>query len=291
MSDSEESKDKSQPTATMSAVSIKLPPYWPNDPAIWFAQVEAQFSTRGITNQNTMYAYVVSSLQPAVAEELRDLLLNPPTTQPYDKIKAELITRMSSSDQKRLHQLLISEELGDRKPSQLLRRMQQLLGERTLEDSILKTLFLQRLPTNVQSILATSDSLNTEQLANIADRIMEVGNTATPAQQTVASIKPGNPNKQNEIEELRSMVATLTTQVTELSDQIRRDRGRSQNRNFNRKGKGSWRSNSRSKSKDGNRVNDTGECYYHRKFKEKAYKCRPGCTYPAKQQSNDKASE
>ena len=65
-----------------SAVSIKLPSYWPNDPALWFTQVEAQFTTGGITAEGTKYAYVVGSLQPDVAQEVRDLLLNPPTTEP-----------------------------------------------------------------------------------------------------------------------------------------------------------------------------------------------------------------
>ena len=130
-----------------SAVSIKLPPYWPNDPVLWFTQVEAQFTTCGITAKGTKYAYVVGSLQPDVAQEVQDLLLNPPMTEPYSFLKDEMIKRTFQSEQKRLHQLLTAEELGDRKPTQLYWQMQQLLGERQLELSIMKQLFLQCLPT------------------------------------------------------------------------------------------------------------------------------------------------
>ena len=78
--------------------------------------------------------------------------------------------------------MLISEELGDRKPSQLLRRMKQLLGENKLEDRILRQLFLQRLPQNVHLILASSsDTVYLEQLAVIADKIIEVAPPPTVA--------------------------------------------------------------------------------------------------------------
>ena len=113
----------SPPTPAVAAVSLKLPPFWPNDPAVWFAQVEAQFLTRSISSQATKFAYVIASLPSEIAQEIRDLLISPPSADQYNTLKSELIKRTSASEQKRLHQLLISEELGDRKPSQLLRKM------------------------------------------------------------------------------------------------------------------------------------------------------------------------
>ena len=114
--------------SNVAAISVKIPPFWPSDPQVWFAQVEAQFSTRGITAQQTKFDYIVASLSPEFATEVRDLILHPPTTHPYETLKEQLIRRTAASEQRRFQQLITTEELGDRRPSQLLRRIQQLLG-------------------------------------------------------------------------------------------------------------------------------------------------------------------
>lgn len=166
----------------VAAIQIKLPPFWPKDPSLWFAQIEAQFTTRGITASRTKFDYVVSSLSPEFATEVRDLLLNPPAEQSYEVLIKELTNRTSLSEQRRLQQLLTSEELGDRKPSQVLRRIQQLLGDKanTMDETFMRELFLQRLPSNVRMVLTPSaGDLNLEQLAQLADRIMEA--SPTPA--------------------------------------------------------------------------------------------------------------
>ena len=134
-----------------------------------------------------MYHQVVGSLSPEIAMEIRDLLLKPPDDHPYDVLKQILIERTAASEQRRLQQLFTAEDLGDQKPTQLLHRMQQLLGEKavTTDGSLIKELFMQRLPSNVRMVLAAaSEKTPLEELAALADKIMEV---ALPSIATVAT--------------------------------------------------------------------------------------------------------
>ena len=161
---------------SLVAVSIKLPPFWPIDPTVWFLQVKAQFNTRGITSLKTKFDYVIASLSPEIAFEVRDLFIRPPPDTPYDTLKAELIKQTAASEQRKLQQLISGEELGDCKPTQLLRSMQQLLSDHLSttpeNNTFLKELFLQRLPANVRIVFTSADTAT--DLSNLAEKIVEV---------------------------------------------------------------------------------------------------------------------
>jgi hypothetical protein len=194
----------------VGAVSLKIPPFRPADPHIWFAQVEVQFCTRGISSEKTKFDHVVASLTPEYAQEIRDLILSPPTTTPYTTLKFQLIQRIAVSRQCRFQQLIHSEDLGDRRPTQLLRQMQQLIGDEitTTDDSFLRELFLQKLPASVRMVLASTVNDNLQELAELAAKVTEVA----PPISGVASAHPST----SEITQLRSEVGELRKTLENL---------------------------------------------------------------------------
>ena len=165
-----------QPAPQVSAVQIRLPPFWPKDSKLWFAQIESQFATRWITTSRTKFDYVVSSLSPEFATEVQDLLLHPPKETPYEVLKAKFTKWTSALEQHRIQELLSAEELRNRTPSQVLRHVQQLLGSmaETVDATLLREVFLQCLLSNFCMVITPSaGALNMDQFAQLADHIVE----------------------------------------------------------------------------------------------------------------------
>jgi hypothetical protein len=75
-------------TFYINRVGIQVPPFWPEKPAVWFAQLEKQFALSSITQDATKFYYVISQLENKYAAEVEDYITNPLPTGRYDRIKA-----------------------------------------------------------------------------------------------------------------------------------------------------------------------------------------------------------
>nr|VZI22537.1 unnamed protein product [Spirometra erinaceieuropaei] len=163
-----------------------LPDFWQHAPRLYFFCIEATFHSAKITRETDKYYKLVEALPPTILSQVQTFLTDPPTDAPYTQLKAELLRLASVSDRQRYHALVKEEALGDRKPSKLLRRMRSLVGNMITDDQFSNEMFLERLLTSVQTILASgSDDLEISKLSEMADRMMEVKRLSSP---TIAQV-------------------------------------------------------------------------------------------------------
>ncbi|XP_071043392.1 uncharacterized protein [Parasteatoda tepidariorum] len=140
-------------------------------------QIESQFTLAGVTSESTKFHHVVPALQPEELAIISDIVISPPVYEPFTAFKKRLCAQYAESEAQRLKDLISGMQLGDRRPSGQLLEMRNKAGAR-INDELLKFLFLQGLPTNVQRILAISND-NLDKLAEMAGGIMA---TTTNAQ-------------------------------------------------------------------------------------------------------------
>lgn len=62
------------PSTTIATVTVKLPPLWPANSALWFAHIDSLLATRSITRQETKFRYVANALQANEVGEVRDIV-------------------------------------------------------------------------------------------------------------------------------------------------------------------------------------------------------------------------
>ena len=136
-------------------MSVRIPPFWHAKPALWVAQIESQFAAAGITNNRTKFHTVVAAIESSVLSQIIDIVLNPPVDNMYNTLKTRLLEHYAVSEQKHIRKLLQNLELGDMRPTQLLREMRDLAGNE-MNDNLLKSVwigYLQSTDTKTRFIL------------------------------------------------------------------------------------------------------------------------------------------
>lgn len=244
-------------SGSQASHAIKVPRFWRENPSLWFVQVEAQFALYRIVSEQTKFYIIIAELDTELLTNVSDIVLKPPADV-YTQLKKRLIEHFSVSEERRIKQLLSNLEIGDKKPSMLLREMRNLAND-DVTDEFLRTMWMQRLPTQSQAILSTSTE-PLDNLAKMADKIADI----SPA---IAISSITNPT---------SDVSRLERQIEILTEEVKQLRSRYS------------KSNSRVRSRSNKRDNSaTGFCYYHRRFGQNANKCRQPCTFNSVQNSGN----
>ncbi|GFS66918.1 integrase catalytic domain-containing protein [Nephila pilipes] len=233
-------ENKSDPTALnfdnpnteINRVAVKPPIFWRNKPKLWFLQLEAQFANSGISQDATKYNIVVAALDENVLDFVVDILSNPPENEKYNTLKKALLNRLTDTEESRLKKLLTDLELGDKRPSDLLRQMKSLAGN-SISDEIIKSLWLQRLPQQTQAILTISND-TLDKIAEMADKIIAVYSSSEICQVTKVGSLPNSASSfdRNKLDVLQADIAALTKKFDEFS---RNTRSRSKSRGNDRR--------------------------------------------------------
>ena len=244
----------SRSSLSVSTVSVKLPEWWPDNARLWFIQAEAQFNLRGIKDQKTKFWHVVATIDNATASRLEDILVNPPAENPYDAIKTRLVGAYTPSTYQQMERLADVCGLGDRRPSQLLDDLLALAVGTCKEgcdrhvdccfSPFLRFLFLRSLPEAMRNSLVQHGSLDLRRLAAMADDVWH--GSSRP---TVCEVQPADE-------------AVVEPTVAVVAPQERAS------------------ATKKKKKKQSTSDAPASWCNLHRRFGDRAYRCRQPCDFP-----------
>lgn len=243
-------------------VSVKLPPFWPSDSEIWFQQVEAQFQLGGILMDSTKFYTLLTAVDTKILAQVNNAVLNPPNADKYGNLKKAMLEQFAVSDQKKIKTLLEDIQLGDKKPSNLLNEM-RILGGTKVSGDLLKQIWLQRLPSQIRMIVSTSGDEDLNNIAKMADKLMELGDFSQI--NATSTTSPSNfSNSSSTISALEAKIDALTKQVNQMQ--------------FNQRSRSKFRSSSNKRdSTPAGKKYDT--CWWHFRFGDQAKRCKQPCNF------------
>lgn len=249
--------------AELAKISLRFPPFMKSNAELWFHQVDSQFIAMGISSDKTKFHYVVGILEEEILIQVADIVQNPPIEGKFKKLKDRLISYYGMSDERKMKYLLTEIELGDMKPSALLRKM-QCSAPSYISTELLKVLWIQHLPVQLQSFLrASDDKSDLPALSALADKLHETINVSEMS----ALDKQDVPSAS--LTSLEKKVCELTEIINELSSKTHRETDRRR----------LFRSPTVSSDK---------YCWYHSNFGNKARKCISPCQYLSRFSKNVK---
>lgn len=161
--------------------------------------------------------------------------------------------------------------LEEKKPTQLYREMSSLAGK-NVSDEFLQNMWTQRLPKQMQSILAVYQG-ETDEMLKLADRIGEINQgpsgSISAVSKLTATTRERTPSR------LETMMEAMLKQLTDLTKAVHENSDRSRSR---------WRGRDQSRMRPRSTTplpaNGPKVCFFHKKFGQAATKCTTPCGFP-----------
>lgn len=260
-----------KPDLFVVSVGSRIPEFWVDQPALWFVQFEAVVTPQKQSDENR-YQLLVAKLGKNVLQQVTDIVTSPPATDKYKTLKDRLLSVYEESENQRIQKLINSMQLGDQKPSQLLRRMQGLAGSRVTNDT-LTVLWQNHLPSAVRAVLAASELTDMAKLAAVADKVWESTQVQSSGVAEVSGSSSGS---------LADQIAKLSLEVAAIRKGGYQQGGRERSRSRSKAAR------NRSSSRGQGRTSKDPDwlCFYHFRFKEKATKCVQPCSWKGDKPGN-----
>ncbi|XP_064475806.1 uncharacterized protein LOC135389703 [Ornithodoros turicata] len=227
---------------------------------------------RNRMGQQSKYFQVLAGLPPEIAAELDDVLASVSLTEANDVLKSAILDHLEVSERARFQQLLSEEDLGDRKPSQLLHRMKHPLGDSASQSQqpLLQESFLQRLPQAMHMVLAGSEDLTLDKLAALEGRIADYSAPGHPP--VVAAATPAQPSRLDRVEQ---KLQALTDTFHSLSA----SRSRRHRRSTSRPPPARCQSSTPPPPPSEDTRSRATLCWYHHRFRHRAQRCISPCAW------------
>lgn len=277
-------------------VRLPMPKIVRDNIELWFLQLEHWFTVSRIASDSVRFSTVVSALDANLLQQIYEVVRNPPAApaSKYDAIRNAVIRNFSESEQRRAQQFVSGLQLGDKKPSHLLNELRRIGGE-AQDEKLLKVLWMNRLPIQVQTCLAAVTQPLTA-LAELADSVMETFRVGS-SNEEIHGVNSGASTSSNAAAASSSSVATnnaaksgdshalskLSAQIAQLAKEIAKMH--LERNNNGQRGRSTERTASTSRPRSATPApanepasEDDGRCWYHRTYGSDARKCRDPCT-------------
>lgn len=256
----------------------------------WFIRLESWFRLQNITDELTRFETVVASLTPPLFDQVADIIITPPTTEQYAKLKTAIIEKFADSEYTRVDKLLSTVPLGAQRPSHLLADIRRTGATR--DEKVLRVCWLRRLPIQIRAVISASRVALTE-LADMADaaydtlqneNVSQLSLGLASSSATLSNTSPVTPPATSDI---AKCIEKLTAEINELRRS--RDNDRNSRRDNNNRRRSSSRSNETNGNQNAAQSNQQSgptplarppTCWYHRNYGTAAIKCDKPCDFP-----------